>query len=154
MRQFGKCCTLKRRPGRSPYELRTAAVLYKALKRKSVDLANISVKDLHRQRDLYTDVPGMKQLDQRIDITQVLSEEPVFQIYNAQEHDFLQCNTSMPKRQCQAPNVEQWWTYIENAEEHIMNGGSVFIHGHCGHWENHTCPKHHRTNDVSWVRNA
>ena len=44
-----------------PYELRTDAVLYMPLKRKKVYLAEIKFKDLHRLRDKFSDVPGVKK---------------------------------------------------------------------------------------------
>ena len=101
-------------------------------KRSQAKLSQIKFSDLHKLRNAFTDTPGVRKLDQRADITPVLSDEYVFRTHAAAETDFLACQTSMPRRHCKAPNVKKHWEDITNAEAQIMEGGSLFIEGVAG----------------------
>ena len=115
-----------------PHQLRTDAVLYKARKRQPVTLHDVRFCDLHLLRKMHSDVPGLRQLDQRIDITPIHFTEPVFRLHQATELDFLEFATSAPSRTCAPPKARKQWEYIADAEEEIMDGGSVSIEGVAG----------------------
>ena len=77
----------------TPLELKTDAVLYRPLKRKTIDFNQIKFNHLHKLRSQFGDTPGIRKLDQRLDITPVLSEETVFRTHPAAQNDFIQCQT-------------------------------------------------------------
>ena len=83
------------------YELRTDAVLYQPVKRNTIQLDEIQFQDLHLLRQQYNDVPGVRKLDQRIDIATILSEQPVCWTHAATEPYFFElCH------QCASPGLQ------------------------------------------------
>ena len=128
----GKILFLLKSTRQIPCELRTDAVLYKTVKRKDSNPSSIRFRDLHLLRQRYSDVSGVRKLDQRVDITPIMSEEPVFRVHAATEADMLQGTPAEPRRCCEPPNVACQWKYIASAGEEIMKGGSVFIEGVAG----------------------
>ena len=99
-------------------------------------MATFQFRDLDTLRAQYTSTKGTKQLEQFCLMTPIPSDETLYRAHSAQERDKLRVDT--PHRPCRRGHqLSQRGAYrvfesrVE-AEEHVLQGGSLLIEGIAG----------------------
>ena len=141
--RVGQLLHVLRASGAIPMELKTDACMYRPLKRRKADVATIRFRDLDTLRAQYTSARGTKKLDQFCLMTPIPSDETVYRVYQAEERDKLRVEApTCPKRRGQQLEGRGAWMDFKTraeAEEHVLQGGSLLIEGIAGTGNQFSC---------------
>jgi hypothetical protein len=118
-----------------PFELKTDSCLFRAQKRRKIDLSSIRYCDLHLLRDRHEPAEQMRRLDERCAITANASLEPVFRCSDAEERDRMLSDPGLPERK----ETAMIWRDLGEieAEERVLLGESLLLLGITGTGKTH-----------------
>jgi hypothetical protein len=122
-----------------PYELKTDSCLFRAQKRRKVDVDSLRYCDVHELRDRHEPAEGMRRMDDRCAMTPNPSRELVFRCAPAEERDRMVSDPGLPERRAERPDTRMVWRDLGEveAEERVLRGESLLIVGIAGVGKTH-----------------